>query len=266
MVLHTSFGRLCVAAAFLAASGGAAPARDPKIELKIGGKAQSFTWREYKEDGAELLEETGLRQGIAGSMEMLTWPVGCRVELEVGGGRVNYDGETWGGDPVETDVDYSFVGLDLYLMGRIPLGLRSGCAIRIVSGLALDVWSRDLNSTGQATGYVEDWLNIEGRLGLGADLAFGPIVHLTFEAGAKVPVYTQNSPDILDGVVLKPEQAVTPFASLRLEVTHAFIEVQYEHWKWDPSDTEWDPDVGGVLQPESEAFIVALNVGACWRL
>ena len=162
------------------------------------------------------------------------------------------------------------VGLGAMLLSGAPWqGCGAYCLLVLIPGgaiLALDVWSRDLNSTGQARGYVEDWLNIEGRLGLGADLAFGPIVHMTFEAGAKVPVYTQNSPDILDGVVLKPEQVVTPFASLRLEVTHAFIEVQYEHWKWDPSDTEWDPEVGGVLQPESEAFIVALNVGACWRL
>jgi hypothetical protein len=267
---------MAVGLALLLASGPPADARarsealrsaNPKIEVKVSGESQAFQWLEYDEDGGELLEESGLRHGIVGSMELLTWPIGVRVDLRAGQGTVDYDGQTWGGTPFETEVDYEYGGLGVYAMGRIPFGRTSSSGVRIVTGVDFDAWTRDPQPNGNVIVYVEEWYAIAGRFGAGVDVGLGGPARIVCEVGAKLPIYTVN--DVADwGSTVDPEGTPTPYLSVHLEIAHVHVALRHEVWHWDQSDPGL-ADIGGndvwVRQPESEANITAVQLGACWR-
>jgi hypothetical protein len=250
-----------------AARESAVRARPPKIEVKVSGESQVFQWLEYGEGGDELLEEYGLRHGIVGSMELLTWPIGVRVDLRAGTGTVEYDGHTWGGDPFETEVDYTYGGLGVYAMGRIPFGRASGSGVRIVTGVDFDAWTRDPQPNGDVIVYMERWASLAGRFGVGVDVGLGGPARIVGEVGAKLPISTAN--EVEDwGSLVEPEGTPTPYLSVHLEIAHVHVALRQEVWHWDQSEADL-VDIGGrdvwVHQPESQANITAVQLGACWR-
>ena len=124
--------------------------------------SEYFVWKEYDDHGKMLLKESGLRGGISLSIEDIEEIFNIQLfnyfETVLYGGVVNYDGQTWGGTPLKSDVSY--LGL------RVETGLGIYKSYRIIPylGIGTEAWIRDL--TRVPGGYKELWDLIFYKLGI----------------------------------------------------------------------------------------------------
>lgn len=76
------------------------------------GETKGFVWREWREyrNSFQLLEGSGVVSSVGVALEAYSCIRRHLVENMQGeffSGRVNYDGQTWGGNPVQTDISCS---------------------------------------------------------------------------------------------------------------------------------------------------------------
>jgi len=243
------------------------------LEFEAYAATAYFTWEEY-DNGERLLEETGPLFGAGGKLRV---PVRGRLAAdfrgEVFGGRVDYDGQTWDGDPVTTDTDYVGVKLEADLGWDLIASEKTVFAP--FAGLGARIWERELRNTlywdeseqetQVAVGYNEYWQNYYARLGFDASHAFSDRVSAFAAAALKLPIDTENEVDLTDSLTLElePGNRYAAYAELGASIGRLRVSLFYEGLRFSESDPEYGYNDLWFIQPESEADIFGINAG--WR-
>lgn len=189
-------------------------------EANVYLAVDSYTWKEFDDNGDRLLKESGTLMGLG--FDYYTERenhVTLRPLAEIFGGEVDYDGHTQTGIPATTKVSY----FGLKLQGDVGRSFRPAPSFTIepFGGLGLRAWVRDLHdgttSTGLTTsGYTEDWFTLHARIGVrgGIDVSSGTTLFV--EAGVKAPLYNENTAYLNSGgvgsVTMNPGKQVSLFA------------------------------------------------------
>lgn len=227
-------------------------------ETAVYLKVENFLWKEYRDSGAQILEESGplLGLGLSGKWDV-DQSMGARCLAEIFGGSVNYDGQTQGGTPAKTDTDY----LGVKVEGDVgPKFMVAGQAsFEPFVGIGYKWWKRSIKSTAAATGGDEIWSSIYARLGGRVELPFSEKMQVFAEAGMIMPVYNKNKVDLLD-VTLEPGNAVSAFGEVGLKWLQLKASVFYEGMRFDKSDLVTKSGVI-IWQPESKADIYGVKLG-----
>lgn len=229
----------------------------PTSGLEIGLSVADFTWREYKETGGRLLEETGLLYGLTADLTRLQGRFGWRGGLDVFFGEMGYDGQTWSQSPVKTDVLYA--GAGGYADGVACFRPLSGLAITPFCGLGGKGWLRDLDDSRTAAGVPvqgarEWWGCLFGRLGAGGTLAVGREGEVFVSCGVKLPIYARNEADFQSSgarrVGLEPDMDVSGFGDAGFRWRRLGVKVSWDTFRFDPSKSV-DAGPYNLYQPES---------------
>lgn len=229
------------------------------VESDVYFSAESFTWKEFSNNGAQILKESGPIFALGASMISSNMK-GLIFEgkAEVFGGVVDYDGQTLAGSSCDTNVDYYGSKLEGGLGWKFMVGQK--VSVGPIGGLGVRIWSRNINSTSNAFGYDELWSSFYGILGLRGDILVSGTMKVFAEGGAKLPIYNQNRINFLD-VTLEPGNEVSPYGELGLKWKRLKVSVFYEGMRFSKSD----PQLGGawfiLYQPESKADIYGVSVG-----
>lgn len=227
-------------------------------EFDVYGKIESFTWKEYNDNGSQLLKESGPIYGLGFSNKSdIAKSLTFKVKGELFGGSIDYDGQTQAGTPAKTDTNYFGMKVEGDLGWKFMVAKKS--SLEPFAGLGWRWWLRDIKSTGTAIGYEELWSSVYARLGLRGDYTLSEQVKAFAEGGVKLPIYTENKIDIY-GVTVKPGNEASAFAEAGFKWAKLKVNVFYEGMRFSKSD----PVTGiGVIvwQPKSKADIYGVNLG-----
>ena len=227
-------------------------------QWNLGFAPEYYYWQE-NENGTKLLDESGPRYGLDLSGKQIqteSWL--WAAELKIYYGRVDYNGQTWGGTPVKTTTDY------LGGFGEMRFGYRwywtKHQHAELMGGFGLEDWERSLNGSG---GYDENWMPIYFKAGL--ELTPDPKGWMG-TLGVKVPFYTDQTVDMsrVGGPKFNLYPGVEPsvYAELGYQFSkHLFAEAFFDSYWFAQSPTR---DIGGVLeayQPESKSYRAGVKVG-----
>lgn|GEM_PF-598270 len=242
------------------------PALVEAWELDLYTKVQEFTWKEFY-GGSRLLEESGLLYSLAGELEFPVRRFAVWGRGEAFGGSIDYRGQTWGGEPVRTDANY------FGLKGEGDLGWRAleSRQARLIpfAGLGYWWWLRDLESTGEATGYLENWSSLYLRLGGRGDyqpLFAASLLRLFAQAALILPLYNENRAYLgevgLRDVSLHPGRRPSLSAEAGLRLHRVRVSVFYQGLRFSKSRAVTVEEGLAVLQPRSRADLWGVAVGA----
>lgn len=222
------------------------------------GGVENYSWREYDNTGARILEESGPRYflGLSGTNYLdPQWQLTFDMRFYMA--SVNYDGQTnqTPPKPLSTRTDYHGMSAELSairFLGAINNPVRFG----IVGALGADAWRRHINSTSTASGYTETYHIGYARLGLAL------VVPNSWRVmgGIKYPFSTDEQVGLstvgYDNVQLAPTPAISAFISARGRMSlHWWIIAYYDSYRFDkspakaltsggiPAGTVWQPAV-----------------------
>lgn len=252
----------------VAASGPALAEGTPEVYLKM----ESFAWEEYGQAGERLLKESGVLPGVGFSYHnVLESGMTMRPRVEIFSGTVDYEGATWGGTPVSSDVDY------FGFRGEFDIGVQVGDDVIVepFGGIGIRAWDREINDSITATGtraigYKEEWRMTYMRVGLRFISPPDGAVQGHFELGAMVPLHTENTARLSEkftagDVTLEPDGKTTLFAEAGFKKGHFKMSAFYEELRFGKSSPEIEPISGFYLyQPRSEADMFGLRLGAAF--
>jgi len=231
-------------------------------DIDLYAQVQSFTWKEFAK-GSRLLKEEGPIYGVEGSVQLPIRRFALKGRGEVFGGSIDYKGETWGGDPVRTDSNYFGFKLEGDFGWVFPIGERA--SLDPFAGLGYRWWLRDLESTHEATGYLENWSSLYLRLGGRGDYRFGKSVKTFAEASVKFPIYNENTAYLgevgLEDVTVNPGRRPWFFAEAGIKYSLFRLSIFYEGMRFSRSGVVAIDHELGVYQPKSTADIFGLNLG-----
>ena len=245
----------------------------PKKAWEVSYEIFNFDYEETV-DGDKLMEEEGIMNGVrlgftshSGRGPMV------RLNGSFSYGQLEYDGETWGGDPVEADTEDFLVrlqgdfGWDFQYRGTVST---------IYTGIAYRYWNNDIDEEG---GYEREisqfyWpIGYELAIPVGRKWIIGAGANYSLLLGGMVESHlsdvdssfddAENSQDGGDGygvgsvVYIKHDSARFPWS------VSAFV----NYYDIDDSDTDV-VDLGGtsflVFEPENETTEIGLRVSLYW--
>jgi len=234
------------------------------VDTEIYLFAHDFNWQEF-DNGGRLLEESGIRYGLGGSV---TFPIADRVDLslllEGYIGDVDYDGGVISVDAFGSIQTSPLKSTTSYLGGRLE-GLlsyktghpASGFAFDPFVGVGLHGWKREL---GSRFGYDEYWQTLYVPVGIRLEGAMSPTSSWFARAQVNIPLITDESIRNLPGgggTDLSPDAQLGLSAELGFQFNRMTIAGFYESYEFDASD----PDLFGTFQPDSEARTIGVRLG-----
>ena len=241
----------------------------PEASVQFG--LQNFSWSEFNNTGAKLLEENGARFTIGAALDNFQHE-GSGFLYNVNGkiylGVVDYDGQTQSGVPVMTDVTY--FGLNIEALGGYRFGRRIG--VDVFGGLGVDDWVRSLadstavNGT-TAFGYDENYSIVYGKAGVGFFQLLSGWRYLV-QAGVKMPLYATEYVNLGSGVDLEPGLKPSAFANLQFDFgsgrhNRFGVSLYYDSYRFSESDPELLIEGGSaalVVQPRSQMDVYGLRL------
>lgn len=257
---------LCLSPGF-----GAAPAHAfLSGEADIYGMVEYFTWREYDDAGAQLLREAGPRFGVGLSYHRVFQnQATLKPRLELYGGHVDYVGQTQAGDPVKSNTNYFAFKLEIDAGGKLG---GQHFSVEPFGGLGFRMWDRDIEDSVTATGtpaygYREEWATVYIRAGARGNLVLSQDSKLFFEAGVKLPLYSENyiSDVAYEDITLEPEGRISPFAEAGWKAGAFKLSAFYDSMRFAKSAVVivYDPFYGyvGYWQPESISHVLGIRIG-----
>jgi hypothetical protein len=233
----------------------------------------SYTWKEFHDDGSLLLKESGPLVGVGITFQHeFSDHITLTPTAEIFGGTVDYDGQTQAGIAATTDVNY----FGLKLVGDVGKKIKISKQVFIEPffGLGLRTWIRDINdgttAGGMTTyGYREGWVAWDARLGMrgGIDITQGS--RLFAEALLKLPLYNRNTAYLSEknlgsDITMHPGKETSLYAEMGMQISRFRGSLFYEGLRFSKSDDVITTD--GVYiytswQPKSEADIYGLKLG-----
>lgn len=247
---------------------------NPEQRLGLHLGSEDFRWKEKDPEtpSRTLLVEEGNRISGSISMDSLTVKregLVYAVLLRAYNGKVDYDGETQEGEPLETKTGYSGTMLEGRLGHRF-LVADGRIGIDALGGLGYETWVRDINGArlpdgGWVSGYEEEYQAIYLKSGMGVALVASKNWFTRLEAGIKFPLEVQEEIPALDATLYPGE---TPSLYAETEVTRTSIFGQdvgltfyYESYRFDLSPRARSSQ-GLARQPESYMDVLGLQLGA----
>jgi hypothetical protein len=242
-------------------------------EKEIYVAIDSFTWREFGDDGSRLLKELGPIVGIG----FAYWSenehhVTLRPTAEIFVGTVNYDGhacDSFGNcQPAKTQVDY----FGFKLEGDLGRRFRpyEGLYLEPFGGLGYRAWLRNIRNGTAAdgsptAGYMEDWKTFYARLGLRGGREFSEASRFFAEAGMKLPLYNENTAYLSKAglgsdVTFNPGKMVSYFAEAGVKINRFKWSLFYDGLRFSKSNTV-QSGIYLYWQPKSTMDIYGLKLG-----
>ena len=136
-----------------------------QTSIAISPTAHYFNYTEFDDNGVELDKETGFIPGIEFSASRA---VGLKqnvlsIKAAYFSGKVDYDGQTQGGTPFQTETDQTLydIGLRYSWKTNTP-----SAPERLYLGISLHHWDRDIQGKGNVSGLFETYRWGEAALGL----------------------------------------------------------------------------------------------------
>ena len=232
-----------------------------EVDISVG--TELFAWEEFDDAGNSLLEESGLRHFVSiHGTNHFDYLWSSIFSGRFYSGVVDYDGQTQGGAPVKTDVDYNGMRFELGLSRRIGAvaELRGESQWWVDYRIGADYWRRGLRDSQLedgtvASGYTERYETIYGRVGARYSGANG----FGAKLGMKWPFSTDEEVRINGQTIsLNPEGRLSAYASLSYGFNPGWgVSLNYDSYRFAKSD----PVVVGdwlVWQPESHQDTLGL--------
>jgi len=238
------------------------------------GLVESFTWKEFDDSGAKLLEENGLLFGVGIKGEL---PVGEQAEFDflatLYGGNIDYDGHTMGGVPVKATTGYVGMRTEWMISYLVDVGPDDGgeLILKPGAGLGLRAWKRSLDNKGSflgenigSMGYIENWMTMYAKVGIGAELKFSTDCDLSTSLEARLPLFNRNVADMSDhggpsDITIEPGRSVSLYWETGLRYKNFSGALYLETLEFSRSAP--DSKYGMFLQPRSSAFIAGVRAG-----
>lgn len=235
--------------------------------------ADSFTWKEFGDDGSRLLKESGTLYGVGFLYQKeFESRVTVRPVVELFGGHVYYDGRACdllgSCQPATSKTDYFGTKLE----GEIGRIFRPGESFSLepFGGFGLRTWTRVINNGvaadgSAAAGYKEKWTTRYARLGLRGSLDVTNGTQLFAGAGVQLPLYNKNKAYISDiglgpDVTMHPGKRASFFAETGIKRARFTASVFYEGLRFPQSSTVKNGFIE-VYQPRSTADIYGVKLG-----
>jgi hypothetical protein len=236
-----------------------------QTHVAVYGVAQNFQWKEFGEDGARLLKESGPLFGVGASLDI---PFSFGPHLECSGdllyGVVDYDGQRQDGVPAKTDTEYSWLRGEANL--SLPLRCGNVPSVKPFAGIGGQFWNRNLEDTDNSSGYEEGWGTVYAQIGMGAAVPLRPSFTVFGSAAFRQPLANSVIYDFSrfggdSAVEVEPGRKPTLRAEAGFTAGVFRLTAYYEQLRFSQSDLEYAGDDVFVLQPKSEADILGLTAG-----
>lgn len=265
---------LCLLLPAAAGAAGGAAGTPGVWRAGVAFSTAQFHYEEFV-NGATLDREYGLLPGLAAEVVYTRGRWFGRWGLHYHGGTVNYDGQTQGGVPVDTDTGTEI--LDTELSGGYRWLRLGHWSASVYGGLGYRHWDRDIHSSPAAYGVFETYQWGYGLLGMSVARRFGTRDRLILDARATRTIGARVAVDfggVFDPVTLEPADRFAGRLSLRLvhRVTRLWsLQVgPYVEW-WRLGESPGRPLVQGgspistVFEPRSDTRLVGFELGVLHR-
>ncbi len=167
-------GARCLVAAYLMF-----PVTAWSMEAAANFEMLHFSYEEFKEDGDQLNKEDGWIPGLKGEIKHAFGYWRASGLFSYFAGNANYDGQTQGGEPFETDTDEKLLRAGLRLERNIHTNIFPEFAI--YSGFSYCRWQRDIKGSDGVNGLFETYKWWETALGLVIPIESAPNREWHFE-------------------------------------------------------------------------------------
>ncbi len=222
-------------------------------------------WREFGDNGRQLLEESGPRVGLQWDRETgATGNLGSLTRARVYLGDLDYDGQNQVGQPVESTTEYH--GILIESAARLPIQTGRNVEVAPFAGAGGHTWMRRLDDTGgfADTGYDEWWIDLYLQAGLDLRKAIRG-GSMFVRAGVRYPFYLRAEydltlPDGTDDAHVEPDAEWCWFGEAGYQGTRYTMSLFYEVTTYGRSDDKKYGPVN-IFQPDSEQQLAGIQVG-----
>lgn len=239
------------------------PSRSTAI-ITLSPVVQSFTWREYFDDGTSLKEDGYLFGLNADIMVDFSERVRFYVQSMIYGGSVDYDGYTVNifgeSRPYRSDTGYFGMQSDFDL--GYDVFADAAIEVQPFLGIGIRDWVRSLDEDGR-TGYDEHWWSIHGRAGIRLEHRGEQGRRWYLFAALIMPIDNEETAEDVplardDDIELEPEQRLGYQAEAGVLADRIQVALFYEELNFGKSDVD---STGGYYQPKSEKNVAGLKIG-----
>ena len=129
-------------------------------ELLLGFSLLDMNYKEFRDDGFLLDREDGILPGVAGHLKFPNQSFDSYLYGSYHASTIDYDGQTQGGLPVQTDTETDIVDFQYYLSEK------SSQKNQIYGGIGYRYWRRDIQSIGNVAGILEHYKWFYGLMGV----------------------------------------------------------------------------------------------------
>ena len=236
-------------------------------------KLNSFGWKEFDDNGAEALSESGFLFGFGSNAEYaFTKKKNIFIigDFQMYFGKVDYDGflfdqQTGQRTPYSNKTGY--FGLEFSAISGYKIKTSKEFLLIPIAGLGKEYWTRDLDDGGQY-GYDEDYTSILFNLGIFGDYLVDKNVTLFSKFMLKIPLSLSEYVDATSrgnaspaDVNLNPGKNPRIYFETGVNFSQVLIVGYFETWTLSKSE----PDKN-FLQPESVRTWFGLKVGYEFKL
>jgi len=246
------------------------------LSFALAGQIQYFDFREFDNQGQELLQESGYLPGLSTGLLYRAGRVKLTTRADILDGRVDYQGQTQIGNPLETRTEEYLLSLEQSFMyqDRTDVPGLAGTGVGVFVGHT--AWQRDIQPTAITRGLSEryQWwragITLDCPLPLLQSSVSNSPVRLsvsafrTFSADVAVDLTKlgYGKPDLALGAKngVKVALAYTPDLSDKWPLR---LELDYQRWGFGRSDTKRlsnGAQTISILEPRSETEAVSVRL------
>jgi len=217
------------------------------------------TYYKWNEPGVE--EEGWIHELEVGLSLHPEWvPLKTELNFAIYGGEVDYDGYTWGGTSLSTNVNYNGwrAGLKVgYPLEGFPL---EEVNLFPYAFITYDTWHRSLDTITSAIGYTEEWRTWFTGVGVKSEFLLPDGFSLYVDVAVNYSFGATNEVDLFD-VEVDPEEDWGYRIEAGVKKNRVSISAFYERDEFDPSGAEYSGVVGGyVYQPDSVRKLAGFRI------
>lgn len=233
--------------------------------LEIGLGVEHFDWKEYDGSGSQVLKEFGPRLALSVNLTQENKDdkgllFGYRGKIY--GGKVSYNGATFGGTPIVTDTKYKGMTNEGQAIWRFDY---EGGKLDYVLGLGWDNWRRAIRNDALGMDQLEDYNIYYVRLGMNFDHTGKPGLHGGI--GVKQTLYATENAHLTDlgyspNSTLNPGKSISAYGEIGYRLSNAKWDLvgYYDGYNFAASDpVSVLPGPVQLYQPKSEMKLLGFK-------